>query len=455
MATAGPLRIGNGQGFWGDDVDAPLRLARSGAVDVLTLDYLAEVTLSVLAKQKRRDPSAGFAHDFVDVVAGLAASWREGSPLAVIANAGGLNLPAAVAACRRKLAGLTGFPVGAVSGDDLMPEIDRLLAAGETLANLETGRPLSDIRDRLVSANAYLGAGPIAEALSRGARLVLTGRVADPSLALAAAMHRFGWAENDWDRLAGGTVAGHVIECGTQATGGIATRWMDLPDVANLGYPVAEVAPDGSFAVSKPAGTGGAVTVETVKEQLLYEIGDPRAYISPDVVADFTTLSVRQAGPDRVAVAGATGRPATGFYKVSAAYSDGWTASGTLTIFGRDCVAKARRAGEAVRRRLAAAGAEPAIFHVECLGAGACVPGVLPEPASPPLMETVLRLTAADPRREVVERFAKEIVPLVTTGPQGVTGYFSGRPAVREVLSYWPCLVSKSAVRPVVEVTTG
>jgi hypothetical protein len=446
-----PLRIGNGQGFWGDDVDAPVRLARSGSLDVLTLDYLAEVTMSVLARAKKRDPSAGFAADFLDVVSGLAPMWRDGAGPVVIANAGGLNLPAAAAGCRARLAGLSGFPIGTVGGDDLMPLLPRLLESGETLPNLETGRPLTDVADRLVSANAYLGAGPVAAALAGGARLIVTGRVADPSLALAPAGHHHGWAADDWNRLAGGTVAGHLIECGTQVTGGIWTRWAELDDPFDPGYPIVEVAADGSCVVTKPPGTGGAVNLETVREQLLYEIGDPRAYVSPDVVADFTTLALADDGPDRVRVSGATGRTATGFYKVSAAYHDGWTASGTLTIFGRGAAAKARLAGEAVRRRLVRAGSEPRTLHVECLGTGACVPGVLPEPDT---REVVLRLTAADPRREVVERFAKEIVPLVTSGPQGTTGYFAGRPSVREVTAFWPCLIRKELVTPTVRVET-
>jgi hypothetical protein len=445
-----PVRIGNGQGFWGDDVDAPVRLAASGAVDMLTLDYLAEATMSVLALHKQRDPTAGYARDFVDVVAGLRPLWAGPQPnLICIANAGGLNLPAAAAACRGKLAGLRGLPVGLVAGDDLMPDLDRLIDAGEEFRNLETGRPIADVRDRLVAANAYLGHEPIAAALAGGARLVITGRVADPSPVVAAAAHHHRWPADDRPRLAGATVAGHLIECGTQVTGGIWTNWLDLADPVDLGYPVAEVAEDGSCVITKPAGTGGVVNLETVKEQLVYEIGDPTEYISPDCVVDFSTVELRQAGPDRVAVRGATGKPATAFYKVSAAYADGFTASGTLTIFGDRAADKARRCGEVIRRRLARAGCEPAELLAEAVGAGACAPGV---PAEPETREVVLRVTARDPRREVVERFSKELVPLVTTGPQGTTGYFAGRPRVQEVFAYWPCLVSKSRVTPRVEV---
>jgi len=446
------LRIGNGKGFWGDDVDAPVRLAASGAIDVLTLDYLAEVTLSILARQRKTDPAAGWARDFAETVAGMVPLWRGAQPnLRVIANAGGLNPESAASACRRKLSGMTGFRIGVVAGDDLMPHLDRLLDAGCDLANLETGEPIAKVRDRLVSANAYLGAAPMAEALAAGAKLVITGRVADPSMTVAAAIHGHGWRGTEVDRLAGATVAGHLTECGTQVTGGIWTDWLGLADAGDIGFPVAEVEADGSLVITKPAGTGGAVNLATVKEQLVYEIGDPANYISPDVVVDFTSLKLREVGRDRIAVTGTRGKPATEFYKVSASYHDGWTAAGTLTIFGSDAIAKARRAGEAVRERLRRIGVEPTAFNIECLGAGACAPGVMPEPDA---REVVLRLAAADARREVIERFAKELVPLVTSGPQGTTGYFAGRPQVREVLAYWPCLVPKRLVTPTVRVET-
>lgn len=455
------LRIGNGQGFWGDDVDAPMRLARSGACDVLTLDYLAEVTLSILARKRRRDPQAGWAEDFADVVAGVAPLWSAGSPLIIIANAGGLNVEACAAECRRRLAGVpgtAGLPIGLVSGDDLMPDLDQVPDIADRTQEIGTGVRLADLRGTLVSANAYLGAGPIAEVVARGARLVITGRVADPSLAVGPAIARFRPADvgrdcADWDFLAGATVAGHLIECGAQATGGIHTDWLEVPDPAAIGYPIVELARDGSCVLTKPPGTGGTVTVPVAKEQLLYELGDPTAYLSPDVTADFTTIGLAQAGPDRVDVSGARGRPHTGFYKVSAAVTDGWTATGTLTLFGRDVVEKGGACGEVIRRRLAAAGAEPAKFEVELLGTGAVAPGVLPVPAD--LREVVLRVGAWDPRREVVERFSRELAPLVTTGPQGTTGYIGGRPTPREVLSYRAMLVPRELMRPTLRMTTA
>jgi hypothetical protein len=440
------VRIGNGCGFWGDNLDAPVLLAEHGRLDYLTLEYLAELTMSILALQKQRDPQAGFAGDFLDALERLAPQLRAQTGLKIVTNAGGMN-PAACAARARALldrAGLADRRVAVVSGDDLLPRLDQLLAEGHPFTNLDTGEPLSSVRSRVVSANAYLGARPIADALGRGAAVVITGRVADASLTVGPAVHEFGWAWDDWDRLAAGTVAGHLIECGAQATGGLWCNWQEAPDLANVGYPIAVVEAGGAMALTKPPGTGGAVNRETVSEQLLYEVGDPAAYLTPDVVADFTSVLLSEAGPDVVRVQGARGKPATDSYKVSIAYRDGFTASGTLVVFGPGAAAKARRCGEMILERLCRAGAEPEASNVECLGAGDCVPGVVGR-ADPP--EVVLRMTVRDARRAAVERFTKELAPLVTSGPPGVTGYTTGRPAVREVFAYWPALVVKSAVR--------
>jgi hypothetical protein len=316
------------------------------------------------------------------------------------------------------------------------------MAGGWPFANLDTGEPLSAVRPRVVSANAYLGARPLAEALGRGAAVVIAGRVADASLTLGPAAHEFGWAWDDWDRLAGATAAGHLIECGAQATGGLWCNWQEAGDLAGVGYPIAEMSEDGSFVLTKPPGTGGAVNRETVSEQLLYEVGDPAAYLTPDVVADFTSVQLTERGRDAVHVGVARGRPATDTYKVSIAYRDGWGASGTLVVAGPGAAAKARRCGEIVLERLRRAGAEPQHARIEVLGAGACLPE--PPPVDPP--EVVLRVAVRDGKRAVVERFAKELAPLVTSGPPGITGYTTGRPAVREVFAYWPTLVPKHGV---------
>jgi hypothetical protein len=443
------VRVGNGCGFWGDNGDAPVLLAEQGRLDYLTLEYLAELTMSILALQKQRDAQAGFASDFLDVLPRLAPQMKQQPGLKVITNAGGMN-PMGCARRARDILDRAGLscPVGVVTGDDLMPRLDNLLASGHALNNLDTGEPLSPLRERVVSANAYLGSGPIVEALRRGARVVVTGRVADASLTLAPAMHELGWSAQDWDRLAAGSIAGHVIECGAQATGGLWCNWSET-DLADVGYPISDISEDGSFTISKPPGSGGAVNVETVSEQLLYEVGDPAAYLTPDVTADFTSIDLTEPTPDVVLVRGARGRPATGSYKVSIAYRDGWAASGTLVIAGPGAADKARKAGEMVLARLARAGAAPRHSLVECLGAGDSLPGVLPR-ADPP--EVVLRLSVRDERKAVVERFSRELAPLVTSGPPGVTGYTTGRPAVREVFAYWPALIDKGAVAASVEI---
>jgi Acyclic terpene utilisation family protein AtuA len=447
------VRIGNGCGFWGDNLDAPVHLARHGRLDYLTLEYLAELTMSILTLLKRRDPTAGYAHDFLDVLTRLTPILQEQPGLKIVTNAGGMN-PASCAARARAIldsAELSSRRVGVVSGDDLISRLDEILANGGRLAHLETGQPIADIRDKVVSANAYLGARPIVEALKLGAAVVITGRVADASLTVGPAVFEHGWEWTDQNRLCAATVAGHLIECGAQATGGLWCNWQDVPDLADVGYPIADVAADGRFRIEKPAGSGGAINVETIAEQLLYEVGDPAAYLTPDVTADFTTLSLAQLAKDVVEVSEVRGKPATDSYKVSIAYRDGFASSGTLVLLGPDAERKARFAGQVLLDRLASAGITFAESRIECLGAGDCVPGVIHASAPPP--EVVLRVAVRSPDKLAVERFTKEFAPLVTAGPPGVTGYTTGRPAVREVFAYWPALIAKAAVDPHVSVT--
>lgn len=448
------VRIGNGCGFWGDNLDAPVRLAATGRLDYLTLEYLAELTMSILAVQKQKHPDAGFAHDFIDVLTRLVPILVDQPKLKVITNAGGMNPKSCAAAAQAALAkaGLGTTKLGIVSGDDLMPRLDELIATGHTLNHLDTGEPLETIRERVVSANAYLGAEPILQALKRGARVVITGRVADASLCVGPAAFEFGWgfSEADEDRLAAATVAGHLIECGAQATGGLWINADDRTRLADVGYPIAEIAEDGTFTITKPEGSGGAVNIETISEQLLYEVADPARYFTPDVVADFTTVQLKQAGPDTVAVTGGTGNGVTATYKVSISYRDGYLSAGTLVIAGPHAIEKARRSGAILLERLRQAGFTFAATHVEVLGAGDCLPGVVTADCDPP--EVVLRVAVRDPRKAAVERFTKEFAPLVTAGFAGTTGYTTGRPPVREVFAYWPALVQKSSVKPVVEV---
>ncbi len=439
------IRIGNGCGFWGDSLDAPIRLVEHGQLDYLTLEYLAELTMSILALLRQRDPDAGYATDFLDVLSRLVPTLDSQPNLKIITNAGGMN-PRACALAARKI--VPKARIGIVSGDDLMPKLDELLAEGHSFNHLDTGEPLVNLRQRVVSANAYLGSAPIAESLGRGASIVITGRVADACLTVGPCLHEFGWLQDDWNRLCAGTVAGHLIECGAQATGGL---WMNADDSTHLetvGYPIAEIADDGGFTLTKPPGSGGCVNLETVAEQLLYEVADPGRYYTPDVVADFTTPKFVQIAENVVECRGSMGRPSTDTYKVSVAYRDGFAASGMLVIPGPKAAWKARRSGEILLERLRQTGCTFEHTNIEALGSGDCVPGVLGR-FDPP--EAVLRVSVRDPDKKKVERFTKEFAPLVTSGFAGTTGYTTGRPVVREVFAYWPALIAKSAVQPVVE----
>jgi hypothetical protein len=441
------IRIANGQGFWGDWLEAPVRLLEQGPLDYLTLDYLAEVTMSILQKQKQRDPALGYARDFPPLMARLERLVRERG-VRVIANAGGVN-PVACARQVRRLA--PSLQVAVVLGDDVLDRMDEFLAKGYQMRNMDTGEPLASVRSRILSANVYLGAFPLAQALATGADVVISGRCADASLALAPMIHEFGWGEHDWDLLAAGAVGGHIIECGAQVTGGnCQAGWQTISDWADIGYPVLEVEPDGTFVVTKQPGTGGRVDRRTVKEQLLYEIADPRAYVTPDCVADFTTIRLEDCGPDRVRVSGVRGRSRTEFLKLSASYAAGWKAVGTLVYSWPHAVEKAQTAARIVRERLERLGLRFDDIHTEILGAGACHgPAAAPAPDPP---EVQLRIGVRGPDRDAVERFTRELIPLVLSGPPTATGYGEGRPAVHEVIAFWPALIPRHEIEPRVEV---
>src|SRR5687767_15199549 len=316
------------------------------------LDYLAEVTMSILQKQKERDPRMGYARDFLGAIESVLPAVVERG-VRVIANAGGVN-PVACAQAVRELAAARGaagkVKIGVVTGDDLLPRLDDLVARGHALANMDTGEPLSTVRDRVLSANAYIGSTPIVEALALGAQIGVTGRSTDTALTMAPLRHEFGWAPDDWNRLAAGIVAGHIIECGAQCSGGnCLLDWRTIPDLANVGYPIVNANPDGTFEISKHPGTGGRISVPTVTEQLVYEMGDPHSYITPDVIADFTTIFIDDAGPDRVRVSGIKGKPATDKLKVSIAYRAGFKAVGTLVYVWPEALDKAKAADRILR----------------------------------------------------------------------------------------------------------
>jgi hypothetical protein len=442
------IRVGNGAGFWGDNLDAPRRLCEGGQLDYLTLEYLAELTMSILAHQKSRNPAAGWVTDFEIVLRDLVPSLRSQPGLKIVTNAGGMNPQGCAAAVSRILveAGLPNVAIGIVTGDDLLPRLDELSRAGETFAHFETGEAIDSVRGRIVSANAYLGAAGIVEALAGGARIVITGRVADASLTVGPAVHEFRWTFRDWKQLAATTVAGHLIECGGQCTGGMYSGWTPDIRLADVGYPIAEISETADVTITKPAGTGGLVDVETVSEQLLYEIGDPAHYLTPDIDTDFTQVKLAQAGRDRVSVHGAGGKAAPEKLKVSIAYQDGYLVTSTLTVCGPRAVETARSAGATILEKLRMAGAMPARTHVEVLGAGDTAPSVSGERAQP--WDVVLRISAADPSRAVLDRFTCEFAPLVTAGQPGVTGYIGGRAKPRPVLAYWPTTVSREHVQP-------
>jgi hypothetical protein len=445
------LRIANGQGFWGDSVDAPVRLVEEGPLDYLTLDYLAEVTMSILQKQRIRDSSKGYATDFVDLVARILPTLRR-QGIKVVANAGGVNPDA----CRKALIevarqqGARGLRIGTVRGDDILDRLDELIASGVPLANLDDGRPLREIRDKVLSANVYIGSFPAADALRQGAQIVVSGRCTDPGLVLSPLIAEFGWREDGWNLLAAGTVAGHIVECGAQCTGGNFSRWWEVEGWDHLGYPVLEVGPDGVFVVTKHEGTGGLVTVDTVGEQLVYEMADPTRYVTPDCVVDFTSIRLRQVGHDRVEVSSIAGSPATDSYKVSISYLAGYKATGDLTIAGPDALAKARVCADALWGRLRRAGYTYEETSTEFVGVDSCHGPIARTP--PVVNEVVLRVGVRDPNREKVDRFGKELSPFVTSGPPGVTGFAGGRPKAKEVLGFWPALIPKQLVHPIVAV---
>lgn len=452
MSAPKVVRIASAQGFWGDSLEAPRQQVEGGPVDYLMLDYLAEVTMSILQKQKERDPSMGYARDFVGAVESVLPAVAERG-VKIVANAGGVNPVACAQAIR---AVLDKHPkgkavkIGVVTGDDLLPRLDELLKAGHPLSNMDTGDELSAVRGRVVSANAYLGSGPIVEALSKGAQIVITGRSTDTALTMAPLRYTYRWKDNDWDLLAAGIIAGHIIECGAQCSGGICLYdWRSIPNLADVGYPIVEGHADGSFVVTKHADTGGRVSIQSVTEQLVYEMGDPRSYITPDVTADFTSIQLAEDGPNRVRVFGIKGKPATDKLKVSIAYRSGFKAVGTLVYAWPDALEKARMADRILRERLDRLGLRFEKVMTEFVGASSTHG---PLASAGPVEEVQLRVGVRSQDKKTVERFTREIAPLVLNGPPSVTGFAGGRPKVEEIVAYWPALIDKSVVRPAVEI---
>ncbi len=452
--TGRVVRVAAGQGFWGDWLEAPVRQVGGGPIDYLMMDYLAEVTMSIMQKQRSRDARAGYARDFVPLMERILPEIVR-KRIKVTSNAGGVNprgCAEAVIEVARRIGLNNKVGIGLVSGDDILGRLDELIAAGHPLTNMETGQPLADIREKVLSANAYLGMAPVVEALGKGADVVITGRVTDTGLTLAPLVHEFGWPADDWDKLAAGTVAGHIIECGAQCSGGnLLKNWRAVKGLENPGFPIVEASSDGSFVVTKHAGTGGVVSVASVTEQLVYEMGDPHSYITPDCIADFTSIQLQQSGRNRVWVHGIRGGPRTAMLKVSIAYFYGYKAVGTLVYAWPEAYDKARAADRILRQRLEELGLEYEQILTEFVGANA-THGHLSGKPDPEAPEVQLRIGVRARERAPVERFTREIAPLVLTGPPSVTGFAGGRPAVEEIVAYWPALIDRRQIEPHVRV---
>ncbi len=441
------LRIGNASGYWGDDLTALRRQIDGGPVDVITMDFLAEITMSILQKQVQRNPDTGYAVDFVDQLDEVMADAMEKN-ITIISNAGGVRPLACGEAivARAKARGLEPR-VGVVAGDDLMDRIGQWHNDGVDMSNMDDGRRISEVLDRVSSANAYFGAAGVVRALEEGAKFIVTGRVTDTGITLAPMMHHFGWAADDWDRMAAGIIAGHILECGAQSTGGNFTDWQDVPSFHNVGYPIVEVSEDGSFVVTKHPNTGGLINVATVREQLVYEMGDPSAYLTPDVVVDFGSIQLTDDGPDRVRVHGIRGAAPTDLLKVSMSYSDGYKASGGVIVCGPEAKAKADMFGEILWGRL------PKFEDTltEAVGANATWGPLSPTDQAP---EVMARFGVRDQDRGKVRDFAKMLPAMVLSGPPGV-GVIGGRPAVQDVVAYWPCLIPRNLCESQVVVMGG
>ncbi len=446
-AAKNHLLIANGQGFWGDSILGPVRLVQEGPLHYLTLDYLAEVTMSIMQKQKSRNPEAGYATDFVQMLERVLPACKD-KGIKVIANAGGVNPRACLRAVVKvvKKLGLTRVRIGIVEGDDITAELSHLIDQGHPFLSMDSKQPLRPHLLRVLSANVYLGAAPVVEALRQGADVVITGRVTDPSLVVAPMVHEFGWSMQDFDQLAAATIAGHIVECGAQCTGGNYTHWRKVPNLARIGYPIVEAEKDGSFVITKHEGTGGLVDLQTVTSQLVYEMGDPRSYYTPDCIADFTSIELREDGRDRVRLCGIRGRPPTDTYKVSISYHKGYKAASQLTIAGPDAVEKAKLCADIVWQRLKLDGLEfsPEERCVEILGTNVCHAGIAAPPQEP--AEVVLRIGVKCDDEDKCDRFGMEIVPLVTSGPPGVTGFAGARAKASDVVGYWPALLDKKVV---------
>jgi hypothetical protein len=440
-----PLRIGCATGFWGDSEAGATQLVMHGGIDYLVFDFLAEITMSLLARARTKSPEAGYAPDFVRIVASLAAELKSRG-IKVVSNGGGVNPRACGAALVKQLQALgLDLKVAIVEGDDLSARADEFRAADVREMFSGAAMPL-----QFLSVNAYLGAQPIAAALDAGADIVITGRVVDSAVTLGPLVHEFGWSWSDWDKLANGSLAGHVIECGTQATGGLFTDWERVPGWDDMGFPIAECDASGqSFVITKPDNTGGLVEPACVAEQIIYEIGDPAAYLLPDVICDFRNVKLQQDGLHRVRVSGARGTAAPSSYKVSATYSEGWRMFTTLMIGGADAARKAQRVGESIlqrtRRMFSERGWDDySETSLEVMGAESTYG---PHARTGGTREVILKIAAKHASRDALELLAREIAPSATAMAQGITGFAAGRASPSPVVRLFSFLTDRTRVK--------
>ena len=444
------IKIANGQGFWGDSSQAPIDLVEKADIDYLTMDYLAEVTLSIMQKQKNKNPNAGYALDFILFLKKTLPLIKE-KGIKIVTNAGGVN----PYECRKEILKLakeldSDIKIAVISGDDIFPDLEKLVSSNIKLNNLDTNEDIEPIIDSVCSANVYIDSFNIADALDLGADIVLTGRVSDPGLVLGPCIYEFGWTKKDYDLLASGTVAGHVIECGAQCSGGNHSRWDQIEDLSNVGYPIVHIDSSGDFVVTKDSKFGGLIDKFTVSEQILYELGDPENYISPDVVVDFTSIKLSDLGSNRVRVTNVKGKKPTDTYKVSINYHKGYKGVGQLTVSGPNAIKKAKLIDDLIWSRLSRRGINFDKKSTEFIGYDSCHKkiGELSENPS----EIVVRIGVMDSDRNKVNEFGKEIAPLITNGPPGVTGFSGGRPKAQEVIAYWPTLIDKNKIKTKVDV---
>lgn len=448
------IKIASGQGFWGDLIDAPYHQVTKGDIDYLVMDYLAEVTMSILQKQKNKNPELGYAKDIPELMKKILPIIKDKN-IKVITNGGGVNPVACANAVLQaaKNLGIINLKIGVVLGDNIKDNLDELILEGAELKNMESNEPIELVKDKILSANVYFGAFPIVEALEKGADIIITGRTTDTGLTLAPMIYEFGWKNTDYNLLSAGTVAGHILECGAQSSGGnFLGDWQSIPNMAEIGFPVAEAYPNGDVIITKHPNTGGRISFETVAEQLLYEIGDPKSYITPDCIADFTSIKLQDMGNDKVKVYDVKGFPETQFYKVSCSYANGFSAVSSLTYSWPQALTKAKAADEILRKRLANLNLQFDEIRTEFVGYNSTHGPLAKELDEDEINEIVLRIGVRSHDYSSVERFGKEIAPLILTGPPSVTGFAGGRPKPSEVVAYWPALIDKKFVKPIITI---